>query len=111
MLNRGIALFVAVCFGLGFSIIFIFFTNARPEGREGRPAESPRTSWSSSNAAQRHHWYAWHTRLKKQASEEVLPAASNRTRLIFVGDSIFERLLGSSLGQRLKEAHGYPGIL
>jgi len=41
----------------------------------------------------------------------VLPAASNRTRLIFVGDGIFERLLGSSLGQRLKKAHGYHGIL
>jgi hypothetical protein len=107
-LDRRVALFVAACFCLGLSIVFFTSPDRRQE-RADQP--SPRTRWSSSTAAERHNWYAWHARLREQASEEVLPAGPNRSRLVFVGDSIFELLLGSALGLQSRGAEEYPSIL
>jgi len=102
------ALFCILCFGLASGMLYGF----RNDLREERPDQpSPRTRWSSNNAMQRYRWHSWHAQLKRVAMNTTTPTTADLPRLVFVGDSIFELLVGTALGQLVRVKEDVPGLL
>uniref|UniRef100_A0A6T7HXT1 SGNH hydrolase-type esterase domain-containing protein n=1 Tax=Coccolithus braarudii TaxID=221442 RepID=A0A6T7HXT1_9EUKA len=68
-----------------------------------------RTAWSSPDEAQRKAWVSFHTQLAAEAKRYTRNESSSG--LVLIGDSIFERLRGTSYGRFNPTATELPGVL
>lgn len=106
---KAAAAFTLFCVGL--TLLILAHTKHSRLNEERPDVPSPRTNWSSKSPVQMQRWYMWHARLVKDAHQSVALEAPSQRRLVFVGDSIFERLGGTSLGSPTDKAKGVPATM
>merc|ERR1712087_838426 len=85
--------FSLVCGMLG---IYIMFHSQRRAGERATHA-TVRTVWSTPEEAKRQEWLTFHAQLVAEARR--YKHNSSRAGIVLIGDSIFERLRGTSYGR------------